>query len=485
LLFLVPALLCGFFLVFREHVESHAQWKDEKGEVLKGGRYKFPFGSLFAFNSDGGQFALRQSNTYGSIYRLFYGIKPVCVLANLEDVKVHYQDQTNHPRERNLGFGYPFGPLLGESLGAKHGQRWTFITSHFKTLMSAPHVKSMVLDCIAEAQRWVDAAPWATDTHFDMTTSISSVSFRFMSRVLFGNLTEEEHTELARMGELHAPAFNAIWTHWGSKLPGYPILPTQLNRSLNKFLSLFKEFVGRKVDQYMETDDGSLADMGILFTTVNAIRNGAMNITMEEFSQTLYEMLFANLDVTSAVITWAVAQTAMHPTAQDTLRAELRAAGDIGETITEEVLEKCAYLNALVYESARLRPILAISFPEQTVKDQVFSGYHVPASTCVAVDFVSINRDPKYFPNPDAFVPERFLPPCNEKSEQTTLCNPQHVARIGFGARRCPGFRYGDLMVKTVLASLFRKYCVTALHIAARKDTALITPKADLSFSAL
>jgi hypothetical protein len=75
-------------------------------------------------------------------------------------------------------------------------------------------------DCIAEAQQWLKMKLWETDPKFDMTNSIATVSFRFMSRVLFGKLTETEHAELAKMGEYHAPAFNAIWTDRWSKLPG-------------------------------------------------------------------------------------------------------------------------------------------------------------------------------------------------------------------------------------------------------------------------
>jgi cytochrome P450 len=80
-------------------------------------------------------------------------------------------------------------------------------------------------------------------------------------------------------------------------------------------------------------------------------------------------MLFANLDVTSAVTSWVITHIGQHPRVQDKLRNENQSILGNSPTV-EDIVEhftKLKYLDCVVKESARLQPILAISFPERTV----------------------------------------------------------------------------------------------------------------------
>nr|XP_018897030.1 PREDICTED: cytochrome P450 6d1-like isoform X2 [Bemisia tabaci] len=64
----------------------------------------------------------------------------------------------------------------------------------------------------------------------------------------------------------------------------------------------------------------------------------------------------------------------------------------------------------------------------------------------------SINRDPKYFENPDDFEPDRFSP------ENRGSMPPETFLTFGIGPRKCPGYRIGLHIAATFVASLLCKY---------------------------
>ena len=95
---------------------------------------------------------------------------------------------------------------------------------------------------------------------------------------------------------------------------------------------------------------------------------------------TIDEILFANLDVTSAVSAWAIAHIALYSKQQAPLREALQVAAYSAESLEEQVMQALSVdmLDCCVKESARLQPLLALTFPETTVKPLTIAGYNIP-----------------------------------------------------------------------------------------------------------
>jgi cytochrome P450 len=81
-------------------------------------------------------------------------------------------------------------------------------------------------------------------------------------------------------------------------------------------------------------------------------------------------MLFANLDVVGSVSAWCIAHIGSDQRVQEKLRDEL---------LKSDTVESSIYLDSVLKESARLQPILAISFPERTVQDITYGPLVIPA----------------------------------------------------------------------------------------------------------
>ena len=67
------------------------------------------------------------------------------------------------------------------------------------------------------------------------------------------------------------------------------------------------------------------------------------------------------------------------------------------------------YINALVKELLRWSPPAPIGLPVKTNQDDIYRGYSIPAGTTVIENTWAVCRDPKIYPDPEAFNPDRFL----------------------------------------------------------------------------
>jgi len=88
------------------------------------------------------------------------------------------------------------------------------------------------------------------------------------------------------------------------------------------------------------------------------------------------------------------------------------------------------YLDAIMKEVFRWNPPLPITIPKRATQDDVYRGYFIPAGATVVENVWAICRDPKIYPDPETFNPDRFL---KDGKIDPSVFNPED--RI-FGAGR-------------------------------------------------
>ncbi|HUE58712.1 MAG TPA: cytochrome P450, partial [Acidimicrobiales bacterium] len=112
------------------------------------------------------------------------------------------------------------------------------------------------------------------------------------------------------------------------------------------------------------------------------------------------------------------------------------------------------YLDAVVTESLRIRPVIADVARKLTV-DMEIGGYHVPAGTVVAPAILLIQTDGRNYPEPMAFKPERWLGQ-----------HPDPVTWLPFGGgnRRCLGAAFATTEMRVVLKEALRRVDLATTH---------------------
>ena len=135
--------------------------------------------------------------------------------------------------------------------------------------------------------------------------------------------------------------------------------------------------------------------------------------------------------------------------AQDEVRQVFNTKGSVDETSLSEM----KYLKCVVKETLRLHPSAPLLLPRECREEFEINGYKIPAKTRVLVNAWAMGRDPRYWIDPESFVPERFL----DSSIDFKGTNFEYIP-FGAGRRICPGMLFGLINVELPLAMLLHHF---------------------------
>ncbi|CAE6416160.1 unnamed protein product [Rhizoctonia solani] len=96
------------------------------------------------------------------------------------------------------------------------------------------------------------------------------------------------------------------------------------------------------------------------------------------------------------------------------------------------------FIGALVMEVLRWHPVLPLAIAHVATEDVVHGEYIIPKGTTILPNIWSMSRDVTIYPNPNEFLPERFLPKSQGGLHDRPAVDPNEFV-FGFGRRACPG----------------------------------------------
>ncbi|KAF8514282.1 cytochrome P450 [Gautieria morchelliformis] len=159
--------------------------------------------------------------------------------------------------------------------------------------------------------------------------------------------------------------------------------------------------------------------------------------------------------VVSSIMTFFLAMCT-HP------QVQLAAQAEIDSVIGSERLplvsdrSQLPYIDAMVKEILRWGPIAPLGLPHRLMKDDAYEGFRIPAGSLVIANIWWMLNDPKVFPSPSEFRPERFL----EKENPEDVTDPSELV-FGFGRRICPGQHLAEPFLFLSVAMTLAAFTIT------------------------
>jgi cytochrome P450 len=169
-------------------------------------------------------------------------------------------------------------------------------------------------------------------------------------------------------------------------------------------------------------------------------------MTEDELRDELITMLVAGHETTATSLSWAFACLLEHPDVAARLTAELDAART-GDAVDVDALANLAYLDAVIKETLRLRPVIP-DVVRQTQAPFQLAGYTIPAGVHLTPCIHLAHRRPETYPEPERFRPERFL---------DVRIDPYAWLPFGGGIRRCLGQAFALYEMKIVLGVIWSR----------------------------
>lgn len=168
-----------------------------------------------------------------------------------------------------------------------------------------------------------------------------------------------------------------------------------------------------------------------------------------ELRDELFTLLIAGVDTTAIVLCWTLHELLGQPALFAQLQAQVRSV-QRDAVLDVEALERLPLLDAALRETLRLWPVFPI-LARQLLRPMQLSAGELPAGTRVALCPYLSHRNPQVFPNPDQFLPERFLGPNSRKIPAASYFP------FGGGLRRCVGAELGLHEMKLILGTLLAR----------------------------
>jgi cytochrome P450 len=100
---------------------------------------------------------------------------------------------------------------------------------------------------------------------------------------------------------------------------------------------------------------------------------------------------------------------ALHPKTVKKAQEELDRVVDKGQLPSFSDRDNLPYIDAVVKEVLRWNPPFPISAPNRVTQDDEYRGYFIPAGATVIQNIWAVFRDPRIYPDPETFNPDRFL----------------------------------------------------------------------------
>jgi cytochrome P450 family 135 len=261
-----------------------------------------------------------------------------------------------------------------------------------------------------ELDRWTPGAPVRALHRMQVLT------LEVILRVVFGTGDPELRDAIRRTVTIPMPRLIAMtlvqreWGPWGAYLRDVA-----------------------KLDELLHARIDAAADGSVLAVLKAARHEDGSPPSNAELRDQLATLLAAGHETTAGSLGWALERLARHPEVLARVRE-----GDE------------AYLDAVVKEVLRVRPVLAIT-PRKVEQPYELGGWTLPPGVHVTPCIYLAHRRPDVWDRPTEFRPERFLegaPP------------PYSYIPFGGGIRRCVGAAFATLEMKEVLRALAARFAL-------------------------
>ncbi|XP_052863031.1 cytochrome P450 4C1-like [Anopheles cruzii] len=410
----------------------------------------------------------KRTRTYPNIHRLWTGLVPEVRVTKAEYVEQVISSSKHMEKSMSYRFLHAW---LGDGLLTSKGERWfqhrklITPTFHFNILDGFCDVfdeNSQVL--VEQLQPHAD-----TGTPVNVFPFIAKAALDIICETAMGvkvNAQREENVYVNAVYEISGLFLDRLvrpWLHidffWERSqfAKRHKTVLSTIHGYVRSVIRDRKAALAKSPQSDLPSDvvdDGSGKKKRLAFLDLLLQGNQVNNLlTDEDVREEVDTFMFEGHDTTSAGISWVLFLLALHPDIQERVYEEIESAHGTDDTkpVSMQELGELKLLERCIKESLRLYPSVPF-FGRTTTEDMQLGGYHVPSGTIVGIQSYHVHRDERFFPDPETFDPDRFLP------ENTESRHPYAYIPFSAGPRNCIGQKFALLEEKSVISRVLRRF---------------------------
>ncbi|NXI05147.1 CP2C5 protein, partial [Pachycephala philippinensis] len=172
----------------------------------------------------------------------------------------------------------------------------------------------------------------------------------------------------------------------------------------------------------------------------------------EDLIMSVFNLFGAGTVTTGNTLVFFLLVLAKHPHIQAKVQEEIDAVVGTGRAPSTEDKLRMPYTNAVIHELQRFHKTRIENFPRMTTQDVLFRGYTIPKGTPVIPVLSSVHSDPTQWENPKKVDPGHFL---DEKGE---FRKREAFMAFSAGKRMCPGEALARIELFLFLTTLLQTF---------------------------
>ena len=336
------------------------------------------------------------------------------------------------------------GRLLGEGLLISEGDFWRrqrrLAQPAFHRSRINEYASTMVESAETQIRKWSDGE------ERDIAQEMTALTLETAVRTLFGTTLPGEARQVGRSLDFLV-RYSLRKARFPIKVP--ESWPTPANRRAERELKFLDSLVYRIIDERKRL--GNIGEhKDLLSLLMSAMDEDGSQMTPKQLRDETMTLFLAGHETTALTLSWAWYLLSKNPAAEVLLHEELRdvlggRAPGIGD------LGRLQYLLAVVNEVLRLYPPAYI-LARTSIAPSTIGGYDFPAGSTVIFSQWVMQRDARFFDDPEAFRPERWLDGLEDRLPAGAYFP------FGDGPRRCIGQNFALMEAVLVIATIAQKF---------------------------
>jgi cytochrome P450 len=198
-----------------------------------------------------------------------------------------------------------------------------------------------------------------------------------------------------------------------------------------------------------------------------AQRQGLPGLDDRQIHDEIMTMLVAGVETTATTVCWILHLLSLNPDSGERVHEEIERVLQ-GRPVEADDLPKLEHLHRVVSEALRLFPPVWLVRRRAAVPLHL-GGHDIPVGASVYYSPYALHRDPRWYPDPERFDADRWLPERRSALPRGAYCP------FGAGVHRCIGEAFGVTEVMTILASLVPHWRVLPASAQVIRPKAVVT----------
>jgi cytochrome P450 len=343
------------------------------------------------------------------------------------------------------------GSLLGQGLLISEGDFWRRQRRLAQPAFHRSRISGYAATMTESAQRHIQN--WRDAEQRDLAREMMALTLDIAVRTLFGTTLPDEAHQVG-----HSMTFLMRYSLSRQRSPVRlpESWPTPRNKRATRERAYLDSLVYRIIEQRQSLAKGANGANGeadhsdLLSLLMSAMDEDGSQMTPKQLRDETMTLFIAGHETTAQMLAWTWYLLSQNPAAEARLHEELR---DVlaGRSPDPADLGKLPYLYALMHEVLRLYPPAYI-VARTSIEPSQIGGYDFPAGATILMSQWVMHRDPRFYDDPDAFRPERWLDGLADKLPAGAYFP------FGDGPRRCIGQGFAMLEAAIVIATLAQRF---------------------------